>query len=75
MSAAWATVIAATVTGSFGVIVALIHKFRKENRADHGQVMSVLGTITSILHVHSRQLESVDEKVATLRDDLNTHSH
>ena len=63
MSAAWATVIAATVTGFFGVIVALIHKFRKENRADHGQVMSVLGSILHSINRHGERLEQVDNKL------------
>ena len=70
MSAAWATVIAATVTGSFGVIVALIHRFRKENRADHGQVMSVLGSILHSINRHDQRLEQVDSKL-----DRHIESH
>lgn len=75
MSAAWATVIAACIAAGSAVLVAFINKFRQENRKDHGQVMTVLGAITRILTDHSGQLGKVEEKVDSLREDFNTHTH
>lgn len=40
-------VLAAIVTASSAVVVALIHKFRKENHKDHAMVMTVLDRVSN----------------------------
>jgi hypothetical protein len=40
-------VLAAIVTASSAVVVALIHKFRKENHKDHARVMDVLDRVSN----------------------------
>ena len=42
MDGGWALVLSAVVTAVGGVIVTVIAQFRKENRTDHNDVMSVL---------------------------------
>ena len=42
MDGGWALVLSAVVTAVGGVIVTVISQFRKENRTDHNDVMSVL---------------------------------
>jgi hypothetical protein len=44
VDAGLATVVAASIAG-FASIVGILLKFRKENHADHGQVMTVLQRI------------------------------
>jgi hypothetical protein len=46
------TVWVALVTGAFGVIVAMIHSSRRENRRDHGSVERALGRIEGKLDAH-----------------------
>jgi hypothetical protein len=75
VDAALATVLAAIVTATGVVLSALINKFRRENQKDHGQVMTVLGAMTRIMSSHSHEIEKVGEKVDSLREDLNTHTH
>lgn len=42
----------ALVTGGFGIIVALIHSSRRENRKDHGMVANSLDRIERKLDSH-----------------------
>ena len=42
MDGGWALILSAVVTAVGGVIVTVISQFRKENRTDHNDVMSVL---------------------------------
>ena len=49
-------VVVAVITGGFAVIVALIDKFRKENRADHNNVMDRLDLISSEIRKDVRQV-------------------
>jgi hypothetical protein len=42
MDGGWALILSAVVTAVGGVIVTIIAQFRKENRTDHNDVMSVL---------------------------------
>jgi hypothetical protein len=42
----------ALVTGAFGVLVAMIHAGRRENRRDHGNVDRALGRIEGKLDAH-----------------------
>lgn len=52
----WALVISALLAGVASIIVALIQKFRKENRRDHGAVMNALDRV-------SHTMERVEGKV------------
>ena len=52
----WALVISALLAGVASIIVALIQKFRKENRRDHGAVMDALDRV-------SNTVERVEGKV------------
>lgn len=56
MDAGLATVLAAAVTGVFGVVIVLVQQLRKENRADHATVSKQLRFIMG-------QVARVDKKV------------
>lgn len=56
MDAGLATVLAAAVTGIFGVVIILVQQLRKENRADHAVVGRQLRFIMG-------QVARVDKKV------------
>ena len=56
MDAGYATVLAAAIATFGGIIVAIIDKFRKENRRDHGAVMDALDRV-------SNTMERVEGKV------------
>lgn len=45
-------IIIALITGGFSVIVALIHRAKKENHADHEIVATALGRIEGKLDAH-----------------------
>ena len=45
-------VIVALITGGFSVLVALIHRAKKENHADHAVVATALGRIEGKLDAH-----------------------
>ena len=42
----------AIVGGGFSIVVALIHRLQKENRADHGTVHRALGRIEQKIDGH-----------------------
>lgn len=46
------SVLVACIGGGFSILVALIHKYAKENRADHGTVHRLLGRIEQKLDDH-----------------------
>lgn len=56
MDAALASIVVACIGTIGGIIVALIQKFRNENKQDHGAVMKILQD----LHA---DVESVDNKI------------
>jgi hypothetical protein len=56
MDAGIAAVLGAVIAAVGGIIVAIIDKFRKENRRDHGAVMDVLDRV-------SNTMERVEGKV------------
>lgn len=58
MDSGLATVVAASIAG-FASIIGILIKFRKENHADHGQVMSFL--------------ERIDQKVDRVGDRVTGH--
>lgn len=62
-------VVAAVVTGLFGVIVALVQKGRKENKRDHGNVMDRLDLISSEIRKDIRQVRG------DLSDHINGPAH
>lgn len=45
-------IVVAIVGGGFSIVVALIHKLQKENRADHGTVHRALGRIEQKIDGH-----------------------
>jgi triphosphoribosyl-dephospho-CoA synthetase len=63
---AWSVVAASVVTGSFGLLIAYVNRFRKENREDHMTVMDMLR------HVN-RSVLKVEDKIDLLDDRLDTH--
>jgi len=66
MSQAWGIVLASVVTGSFGLLIAYVNRFRKENREDHMTVMDMLRVV-------NRNVVKVEDKVDLLDDRLDTH--
>lgn len=72
MTQAWAVFLASVVTASGGVVVALITKFRKENRADHQVVTGMMGVIYKALQKQDAKLDRVDER---LSDHIESHHH
>lgn len=61
-------VIAAIVTGAFGLLTIIVEKGRRENVRDHGFVKDKLDNLlTSIVNI--------DEDVAHIEDKLDTHIH
>lgn len=66
MTQAWAVVTASIVTGAFGVLIAYVNRFRKENREDHMTVMDMLRVV-------NRNVIKVEDKVDLLDDRLDTH--
>jgi hypothetical protein len=61
-----AMVIVAVVTTVGGIVVAVIHSFRKENRKDHAEVSSGLLSL-SLIALRTEQ------KVDTVKDELHEH--
>jgi len=45
-------ILVALIGGGFSVVVALIHRLQKENRADHGTVHRALGRIEQKIDDH-----------------------
>jgi hypothetical protein len=48
----WVPVLVAFITGGFGVVIALIQKMAKANKADHGDVIWLLTRISHKLDKH-----------------------
>jgi hypothetical protein len=70
MSAATASVLAATISGGFAVVVAIIHRFRKENSRDHEVVLGML----RIMHKSQQRTEDKVDKVdERLTEHLASH--
>lgn len=64
MTEAWALIIAASITGVFGLIGVAINEFRKmktQNSADHGAVMAKLENVEEgVKHVSERLDDHID---------------
>jgi len=70
MDAGWATVLAAAIAGTFGLLTVLVARFAKENRADHAVVMGMLKYINKGINRTEIKLDKVSEKVS---DHLTNH--
>jgi hypothetical protein len=70
MTEAWGIVVAALVTGSFGVLGLFLRRFRDENHRDHAVVANSLkGLVKSIADVKV----SVDSNGESLTKHLDWH--
>lgn len=70
MDAGWAIVLAAVVSAVGGVLVALIQKFRKENKKDHDVVTAMLRILYKSMQRNETKLDKVDER---LQDHIESH--
>lgn len=68
MDSGWALLLSAVVTGAFGVLVAVIQKFKKENASDHEVVMGMLKM------VYKKQT-NVEDKIDRVDSKLDSHIH
>jgi hypothetical protein len=69
MDAGWSLILAAAVTGSFGLLTVIVSQFRKENRRDHDVVMGMLKYINKGIVRTEIKVEQVDNK---LKDHLES---
>ena len=71
MDATWAAV----VTGSFGLLMFLIEKGRRENVRDHGYVAEKLDALKEDIADIDSDIANVENKIDThLNDHLNSFS-
>lgn len=70
MDAGLASIIVALLTTVGGVIVAMIHKFRKENKEDHHVVRE---TLTMIRNDIKEDLSSIQNDVKDVHEKLDNH--
>jgi hypothetical protein len=61
-------VIAAIVTGAFGLLTIIVEKGRRENVKDHGFVKEKLDNLIV-------SINNIDEDVAHIEGKLDTHIH
>jgi len=69
VDAGWSLILAAAVTGSFGLLTVIVSQFRKENRRDHDVVMGMLKYINKGIVRTEIKVEQVDNK---LKDHLES---
>jgi len=65
-----ALVLAAAVTGAFGLLTVVVSQFRKENRRDHDVVMGMLKYMNKGINRAEIKLDKVSEK---LSDHIENH--
>lgn len=70
VDAGWSLILAAAVTGAFGLLTVVVTQFRKENRRDHDVVMGMLKYINKGINRAEIKLDKVSEK---LSDHLENH--
>jgi len=70
MDTGLATILAATVTGSFALVAILINRSRKENNADHAYVSGLLNMLYKSSTRIENKVQRVDER---LSDHLESH--
>jgi hypothetical protein len=69
MDAGWSIILAAAVTGAFGLLTVIVSQFRKENRRDHDVVMGMLKYMNKGIARTEIKIEQVDNK---LKDHLES---
>lgn len=69
VDAGWSIILAAAVTGAFGLLTVIVSQFRKENRRDHDVVMGMLKYINKGIVRTEIKVEQVDNK---LKDHLES---
>ena len=69
VDAGWSLILAAAVTGAFGLLTVIVSQFRKENRRDHDVVMGMLKYINKGIARTELKVERVDSK---LKDHLES---
>ncbi len=69
VDAGWSLILAAAVTGAFGLLTVIVSQFRKENRRDHDVVMGMLKYINKGIVRTEIKVEQVDNK---LKDHLES---
>jgi len=69
VDAGWSIILAAAVTGAFGLLTVIVSQFRKENRRDHDVVMGMLKYINKGIARTELKVEQVDNK---LKDHLES---
>ena len=66
MDSGIALILAAAVTGAFGLLTVIIQRFKTENRKDHGTVMAML-------RLMRRAQDRTEDKVDKVSDRLTDH--
>ena len=61
-------VLAAIVTGAFGLLTIMVEKGRRENIKDHGFVKDKLDNLLA-------SIVDIDEDISHIEDKLDTHIH
>jgi hypothetical protein len=61
-------IVAAIITGAFGLLTIIVEKGRRENIRDHG---SVKGKLDNLL----ASIADIDEDISHIEDKLDTHIH
>jgi hypothetical protein len=69
VDAGWSLILAAAVTGAFGLLTVVLSQFRKENRRDHDVVMGMLKYINKGIARTELKVKRVDNK---LKDHLES---
>jgi hypothetical protein len=64
MDAGWATVLAAAVAGTFGLLTVLVARFAKENKADHAVVQSILRGMHKTIYRTEDKIDVVANKLS-----------
>jgi hypothetical protein len=70
MDAGWATVLAAAIAGTFGLLTVLVARFAKENRADHAVVQGILRGMHKTIYRTEDKIDKVNDK---LSEHLENH--
>jgi len=71
----WAVFLAAVVTGSASVLVALLTKVKKENKQDHQYVSAMLTLVYKAVNRTDAKVDKITSEVDSLRDEFRTHKH
>jgi hypothetical protein len=64
VDAGWSLILAAAVTGAFGLLTVILSQFRRENRRDHDVVMGMLKYINKGIARTELKVERVDNKLS-----------